>query len=87
MILPHRVQADFWHHLSKLPPNVQQSARSAYDEWCRDPRSPRIIFKKVGDDLYSARIGRGWRALAFLDKNEFVWFWIGSHADYDQMIG
>ena len=31
MILPHRVQVDFWRHLAKLPEDVQQAAQTAYD--------------------------------------------------------
>lgn len=86
MILPHRAHADFWVHFDELLETVQKAAKAAYEEWCRDPRSPRIVFKKVGEDLYSARIGRNWRALALLNQDEFVWFWIGSHDDYDQLI-
>lgn len=86
MILPHRAHADFWVHFDELSETVQKAAKAAYEEWCRDPRSSRIVFKKVGEDLYSARIGRNWRALALLNQDEFVWFWIGSHDDYDQLI-
>ncbi|WP_437128033.1 ParE family toxin-like protein [Pseudorhizobium pelagicum] len=32
------------------------------------------------------RIGKSWRALALQDGNDLVWFWIGSHADYDRML-
>jgi len=48
MILPHRAHADFWVHFDELPETVQKAAKAAYEEWCRDPRSPRIVFKKVG---------------------------------------
>jgi len=27
-----------------------------------------------------------YRALAIEDRNDFVWFWIGSHADYDHLV-
>jgi len=31
------------------------------------------------------RIGLGYRALATMNKGRAVWFWIGSHADYDRL--
>lgn len=36
--------------------------------------------------IYSARVGLGYRALAVRDGDDVVWFWIGTHADYDQLI-
>jgi hypothetical protein len=34
----------------------------------------------------SVRIGLGYRALGVLKANRMVWFWIGSHAEYDRMM-
>jgi hypothetical protein len=36
--------------------------------------------------IYSARVGLGYRALAVLDGDLAVWFWIGTHADYDRLL-
>jgi len=41
--------------------------------------------KKVGR-FWSVRVGARYRALAFGVDEGFLWFWIGSHADYDAMI-
>jgi hypothetical protein len=32
------------------------------------------------------RVGLRYRALAVEADGSFVWFWIGSHADYDALI-
>ncbi|CAK7257180.1 protein of unknown function [Shinella sp. WSC3-e] len=34
-------------------------------------------------------MGLSWRALAVRDAetDTLVWFWIGSHADYDRLVG
>ena len=32
------------------------------------------------------RVGRDYRALGALDENDLIWFWIGSHADYDKLL-
>src|SRR5205823_2913004 len=39
------------------------------------------------DDIYSARIGLEYRALAVMKKDRFVWYWIGKNAEYDRLIG
>jgi hypothetical protein len=33
------------------------------------------------------RIGRSYRALATEVDEGLLWFWIGSHADYDRIVG
>jgi len=45
------------------------------------------LFNNYQEPLYSVRIGRGWRALGLLEEETVTWFWIGSHADYDRLIG
>jgi len=50
---------------------------------------PGLNFKRVPPhpDIYSIRIGIGYRALGVMPNSaEIVWYWIGSHADYDRMI-
>jgi hypothetical protein len=36
--------------------------------------------------IYSARIGLEYRALAVRKKDRIIWYWIGSHAEYDRII-
>jgi hypothetical protein len=47
---------------------------------------PSLQFKKVGK-YWSARVGWRYRALAVATDDGFLWFWIGSHADFDRLIG
>jgi len=51
-----------------------------------DPRHPSIQLKKVVK-YWSARVGLHHRSLATSIPNGFLWFWIGTHADYDRLIG
>ena len=46
------------------------------------------MFKKVHPTrpIYSIRIGIGWRALCVREGKVYVWFWIGSHSDYDRVL-
>jgi hypothetical protein len=51
------------------------------------PRTQACTLRLEGDDdLYSARIGLDYRALAVMRKDRLVWYWIGSHSDYDRLI-
>jgi len=69
-----------------LPPHVQNLADQAYAQLKEDPRHPSLHFKKVGR-FWSARVGAHHRALAVEAPDGLVWFWIGTHADYDRLLG
>jgi len=34
----------------------------------------------------SVRVTLGYRALGLLGAEEIVWFWIGTHAEYDRLL-
>lgn len=67
---------------------MQKQAREAYKHFQIDPNYPSLRFKKVHPTelIYSARIGKGHRALGVLDGDDIVWFWIGSHKEYERLI-
>ncbi|HYV92201.1 MAG TPA: hypothetical protein VE978_10475 [Chitinophagales bacterium] len=73
---------------SGLPQEIQESSRKAYLLWKDDPYHPSLKFKKVHTRLpcYSARISDTYRAVCLIDNDEYVWFWIGIHADYDKLL-
>jgi hypothetical protein len=48
-----------------------------------DPQHPSLHFKKIGQ-LWSVRVGAHYRGLD--SDKAVVWFWIGSHADYDKLV-
>ena len=76
---------DFWYHYRQLPNEIQELADRCYELLKQDSRYPSLHFKKVGP-FWSVRIGIHYRALAVEENSEMVWFWIGSHADYDQLL-
>jgi hypothetical protein len=87
-LIQSRTTRRFWRLFSDLPAEVQQEARRAYQLFQTTPAHPGLRFKKVEgeDDIYSARIGLGYRALAVMKKDRVVWYWIGSHAEYDRLV-
>jgi hypothetical protein len=84
-----RTSKSFRDQYRRLPVEVRRQARQAYRLWQKDPYYPSLRFKRVGvnEPIYSVRVGRHWRALGVLEDDTITWRWIGSHADYDNMIG
>jgi hypothetical protein len=72
-----------------LPEHVRAQARAAYRQFQRDPFHPSLRFKQVHPSrpVFSARVGLGYRALAVRDGDTVAWFWIGSRAEYDRLLG
>lgn len=81
----HFATPEFWYHYRNLPDEIRELADESFVRLKADPRHPALRLKKVGD-YWSARIGLRYRALAKERKEGFVWFWIGSHDDYDEMV-
>jgi mRNA-degrading endonuclease RelE of RelBE toxin-antitoxin system len=73
---------------ARLPDRIRLQTRKAYELFMRNPSHPGLKFKKIEgeEDVYSARVGFGYRVLGRVDGEEIVWFWIGPHSDYDKVI-
>ena len=72
----------------RLPEHVRRRAREAYRRFKSNPSHPSLRFKQVHttESIYAARVGLGYRALAVLDGDTVIWFWIGTHAEYDEVL-
>ena len=79
---------EFRDLLSRLPAHVQRQAREAYVLFHQNPAHPGLRFRQVHPTppIYSARVGIGYRAVGSLEGDTVVWFWIGSHAEYDRLL-
>lgn len=82
----HFASPAFWDAYAKLPAAVRELADKNYGLLKSDPRHPSLQFKRVGR-FWSVRVGLRYRALATEVDDGLLWFWIGSHADYDSLIG
>ena len=87
-MIESRTTRQFWRLFKNLPADVQEDAKRAYRVFRDNPAHPGLHFKKLEgeDNIYSARIGLEYRALAVLRGNRAVWYWIGGHAEYDRLI-
>jgi hypothetical protein len=84
--LNHFATPEFWFHYRQLPQEVRANADKAFALLKADPHHPSLRLKKIGL-LWTARVGLRYRALAKDRAEGLVWFWIGPHSRYDQLIG
>jgi hypothetical protein len=83
-----RTTRRFRSAFAELPPEIREAAREAYRQFREDPSHPSLRFKQVHPQrsIFSARVTIHYRALGVRDGDTVVWFWIGSHADYDRLL-
>jgi hypothetical protein len=67
---------------------MQRRARKAYRLWQVDPGHPSLQFKRVDDQepIYSVRITDNFRALGLLEGDTVIWYWVGSHNEYERLL-
>lgn len=87
-MIESRTTRSFRTAFAALPQEMQSHARRAYRLFRDNPAHPSLRFKKVDrtENVYSVRIGLGYRALGVLVDATVIWFWIGPHAEYDRLV-
>ncbi|MDO9453773.1 MAG: hypothetical protein Q7J29_13045 [Stagnimonas sp.] len=84
----HFTSVKFWQCFNALPADIQSIALSSYELLKQDPTHPSLQFKHVKSGAFrSVRVNLGYRALGVPIPEGVQWFWIGSHADYDKLLG
>jgi len=83
-----RTMPGLWVLMAALPIHVRKQAREAYRMYAADPKHPSLRFKRVFHDppTYSVRVGLAYRAVGALVGDTIIWYWIGTHADYDHLL-
>ena len=84
--MKHYATPRFWRCCRKLPLEVRQLADRCFALLKNDSSHRSLQFKRIGE-LWSARVGLHYRSLGVQAERDVVWFWIGSHDDYDTMVG
>jgi hypothetical protein len=82
----HQATASFWKCYNALSPTIRKLADKNFELLKLDPYHPSLHFKNVSGELWSARVGMHFRALAIPNDRGFAWFWIGEHSEYDRLI-
>jgi len=83
--MKHFASPDFWFHYRLLPENIQDLADKNFSLLKENSKHPSLRLKKVGI-FWSARVGISYRALGKEREEGIIWIWIGTHAEYDQLI-
>ena len=81
----HKTTKRFWRYFDELPDLIQELARKNFKLLKSDSSHPSLHFKKVGK-FWSARIGLNYRGLALKDGEDYIWVWIGTHDEYEQIL-
>jgi plasmid maintenance system killer protein len=84
----HLTLPRFWKLYDRLPKEIQLLADKNYELLKRNPLHPSLHFKKIGGrkHLWSVRINDNYRALGVEKTEGIVWFWIGDHSEYEQIL-
>lgn len=80
------ITASFREAYERLPEFAREQARAAYRLFRENPNHPGLRFKPVAPPVYAARVGLHYRALGQLHGDTIIWFWIGTHAEYDRLL-
>ena len=82
----HYTTPRFWKCYEALSKSMQEIADRCYELLKADPSHPSLHFKRIGKKYWSVRAGLNYRALGVEVKGGILWFWIGTHAEYDRLI-
>jgi hypothetical protein len=88
--MEHRATEAFWRAYEALPLEIRNRADKQFALLKSDPQHPSLQFKKIGEsrgqEVWSARVTLNYRTLALRRAGGFLWFWIGDHKSYEQLI-
>ena len=74
----------FWRAFEKLPNSIQALAREKYNLWKSNPFHPSLGFEERRNNVCVVRIGNSYRAVGLREAETVVWFWIGTHEEYNK---
>jgi hypothetical protein len=83
--MKHYASPQFWRCYDKLPIRIRKTADKCFTLLKENINHPSLHTKKI-DKYWSVRIGSRYRALAIEQKEGLIWFWIGTHSEYDKLI-
>lgn len=88
--MQHRASTGFWKEYWGLPLGIRERADKQFSLLKANRQHPSLQLKKFqdrqGQELWSVRVSLNYRALAIKRENGFLWFWIGDHEAYDDLI-
>jgi hypothetical protein len=83
--LTHYTSFSFWQCYNQLPLNIQKIADQKYQLLKQNPQHPSLNFKRIRT-LWAVRVTKNYRALGAEESQGILWFWIGNHQKYEQIL-
>lgn len=79
----------FWDAYHRLDASLRLQVEKAYRLWRENPFHPSLRFKCINreENIWSARVTRGYRVVGVVDGDTTTWFWIGGHDEYKRFFG
>ncbi|GAK50723.1 hypothetical protein U14_01956 [Candidatus Moduliflexus flocculans] len=84
-MMKHLASPSFWTCYDMLPQAIRELADKNFDLLKTNPFHPSLHFKNVGK-YWSVRVGKKYRAVAIQSSQGLLWFWIGTHPEYEKII-
>jgi hypothetical protein len=75
----------FWDCYHALPPQVRDLADKQFRLFRDNPSHPSVGFARKGQ-VWTAEIGRRYRAIGRRHGEDVYWFWIGTHEAYNRRL-
>ncbi len=78
----------YWKSYKGLPKKIQRDADRKFNLWKKNPFHPSLNFKCVNTEynIWSVRVTIDYRALAVRNDKSVIWYWIGDHNKYEQLL-
>ncbi|GAB4139497.1 MAG: hypothetical protein Tsb009_08470 [Planctomycetaceae bacterium] len=81
--------------LENLPSQIRELADDHFQLFLSNPNHPSLRLHKLEnshmpshrDGSYSVSITMRYRAIFVIDDDTNVWYWVGSHTDYNKFTG
>ncbi len=81
--------------LAALPVKIQEAADDAFATFKENPDDPILRRHPLKDNSrsdhkdgsFAVSVTYRYRAIYFVDEGQNVWYWIGSHEDYNNFVG
>ena len=91
----NKATKEFMQLLGKLSKSTRRLVRVAAIEFDKDPTRKTFRFHQLKEtsrgnhqpDSYSVSVNMSIRAIYVLDGDVKVWYWIGTHAEYNRFTG
>lgn len=83
-----RTRPSFWRAYESLNETSRAAARRAYRLFAANPQHPSLRFKKLAahNEIWSVRINQQYRAVGERRDDTVIWFWVGTHNEFDRLF-